>query len=363
MYERRDLRNHFLSIFIFFVLLKSLIQPLNADYVVKEIFNPERYLNLLDDETEVDFSRTGRESDIKEGADFLFVRLDPTFGHLISRFPPLNTSNDDSITSGMILPSGDEFRWYSANGIQAKPTIEEARKCPWSFSACPNGVVHLSFDFLHVKDIDRSSGLRAPVELVSLEPNLRVEYKVETETVRASWLNHVVSEARLPGGISDWTSVEVLVKPNTAEMDLVISNPEGESSYGDSKMLAGPLYNPYNIQENSLSIGPKSHPRRMLTLATIRQEKTPSGYARSKRNVYNSDRRANISAINFEGTNGFVRFDFRNRIRLPRTDAEIGKEEVALDFVLKPGVTSGLLWFAEGAASRSFIIIKVSVNA
>lgn len=221
-------------------------------------------------------------------------------------------------------------------------------------------MVYLRFDFLHVKDIDRSSGLRVPVKLVSLDPYLRVEYEIESEIVRASWANHVVSEARLPGGISDWTTVEILAKPNTAEMDLVISNPEGESAYGDSKMFAGPLYPPFAVQEAGISIGPKNHPRRILTLAAIRQLKSLFGLARPKRTVYNSARGANISAINFDGANGFVRFDFQNRIKLPRTDAEVGREEVALDFVLKPGVTSGLLWFAKGAASKSFIIIKVS---
>ncbi|VUZ40078.1 unnamed protein product [Hymenolepis diminuta] len=359
MYERRVLRNNYVSIFIFFILLQIQIRSINADYVVKEISNPERYLNLLDEETELDFHQIrGEKGDNKNGTDFLFVRLDSSIGHPIFTLPPLDTNSDDSLTSHMILPSGDDFRWYSTNGIRAKPTLEEADKCPWNFSACSNGVVYLRFDFLHVKDIDRSSGLNVPVKLVSLEPYLLVEYEIESEIVRASWANHVVSEARLPGGISDWTTVELLAKPNTAEMDLVISNPEGESVYGDSKMFAGPLYPPYAVQEAGVSVGPKNHPRRILTLAAIRQLKSLSGFARPKRNVYNSDRGANISAINFDGTNGFVRFDFQNRIRLPRTDAEVGREEVALDFVLKPGVTSGLLWFAKGAASKSFIIIK-----
>lgn len=42
MYERRVLRNNSVSIFIFFILLQILIRSLNADYVVKEISNPER---------------------------------------------------------------------------------------------------------------------------------------------------------------------------------------------------------------------------------------------------------------------------------------------------------------------------------
>lgn len=208
--------------------------------------------------------------------------------------------------------------------------------------------------------MDQTGGLKVPVELVALKPYLRVDYDVESGIIQASWAGRIISRAHLLRPISDWTTVEVRVKPKTDEMELFISNPEGESAFGVVDILGDPPAHVDEGHEYSLSVGPMSHQRRVLTLAAVRYPPTPRGVSRSKRSVYSMDRGANISAINFEGTNGFVRFDFRNRIKLPKSDAEVGREEVALDFVLKPGVTSGLLWFAEGTASKSFIIIKVS---
>lgn len=218
----------------------------------------------------------------------------------------------------------------------------------------------MRFEFLHDEDIERGPEIKAPVELVILEPYLRVEYEVNSRTVRGSWMNYVVSEARLPGRISDWTTVEVLVKPKTAEMQLVTTSSEGQSAYGDLKMFAGPLFAPDPTPLPRISVGPKNNSSRVLTLLTVVEQKAPSGLIRSRRDPYIYERGNNVSVINFEGRNGFVRYDFRNRIKLPRSNAEVGNEEVALDFEIKPGVTSGLLWFAEGAASKSFVIIKVS---
>ena len=211
-----------------------------------------------------------------------------------------------------------------------------------------------------MEDVDRELGERDPLNLITVKPYLHVDYDPTTSTVRASWANYVVSEAQLPDGISDWTTVEVWVKPGTAEMDLLISNLEGDSSYGVSRIFVGPLASPNSLSQSSIQVGPTNHTRKILTFVSVTTEEKKVGLSRSRRDVYSYERGANVSALNFEGTNGFVRYDFRNRIKLPRSDAEVGREEVALDFVIKPGVTSGLLWFAEGTASKSFIIIKVS---
>lgn len=219
--------------------------------------------------------------------------------------------------------------------------------------------VYLRFDFLLVEDVDRAVGERGSFNLVTVAPNLRVDYEPSSGIVRASWANYVISEASLPGGISDWTTVEVVVKPDTAEMDLIISTLEGEQAFGRIRTFVGPLALPSSLPPAGIHVGPTSHTRRVLTAISVASEETTT-LTRSRRDVYSYDRGVNVSALNFEGTNGFVRYDFRNRIKLPRSDADVGREEVALDFVIKPGVTSGLLWFAEGATSKSFIVIKVS---
>ncbi|EUB57117.1 Neurogenic locus notch protein [Echinococcus granulosus] len=353
MHERRALWSflHLLPLLLF------LLQPSYGDYVVKEVAEPGRYLNLLDKEMDLRFERDAEGEEV--GSDFLFVRLDSTYGGPFAHVSPMDLSSNDSLTSQMIMPSGEMFPWYSTIGLFAQPTPVETRSCPWNTSACPRNEVYLRFNFLLVEDVDRTVGERDPFNLVTVEPHLRVDYEPASGIVRASWANHVISEACLPGGISDWTTVEVVVKPDTGEMDLAISTPEGEWAFGNIRVFVGPQVLPSSLPPAGIHVGPTNHTRRVLTAVSVANEEMTI-LKRSRRNVYSYERGANVSVLNFEGTNGFVRYDFRNRIKLPRLDAEVGREEVALDFAIKPGVTSGLLWFAEGTASKSFIIIKDS---
>ncbi|VDM18778.1 unnamed protein product [Hydatigera taeniaeformis] len=356
MHERRAQWSYMHLLFLLFLLL---LRPSHGDYVVKEIPKPGPYLTLLDDEVDLDFGHDANANNDDVGADFLFVRLDSTYGSPFARLPPTDLSNNDTLTSQMIMPSGEMFPWYSITGLSAQPTSVETRNCPWNSSACPKNEVYLRFNFLLVEDVDRTVGERGSFNLVTVAPYLHVDYEPMSGVVRASWANYVISEALLPGGISDWTTVEVVVKPDTAEMDLVVSTQEGEQAFGRVRMFVGPLASPSSLPPAGIHVGPTNHTRRVLTAVSVVSEET-TPLSRSRRDSYSYERGANVSALNFEGTNGFVRYDFRNRIKLPRSDAEVGREEVALDFVIKPGVTSGLLWFAEGAASKSFIVIKDS---
>ncbi len=236
--------------------------------------------------------------------------------------------------------------------------------------------MNLVFDFLHVEDVD-STGPSSPLptQLISLggansQSALRVEYEALSGLVRATFGDHLTSEAVLPlsgDGDDDWTRVEVSVKPATLEMDLLLYRPDGSGdvSIGVLKKRAmGPIIPPsLDDASEGITVGPSNSDQKTLTCLSI-DEPAEQPLKRSRRRASDEDytyhRGTNVSALNFEGSNGYVRYDFRNRIRIARPDGDTGKEEVALDFVLKRGVTSGLLWFAEGPASKSYIIIKVS---
>lgn len=105
------------------------------------------YLNLFDDDTDLDFEPPGRDVvSEKDGVDLLFIRLDPNYGRPFTRIPPMDLSNNGSLTSQMILPSGEVFHWHSMNGLSASPTWEEARGCPWNPSACSDSEF---FNYIH----------------------------------------------------------------------------------------------------------------------------------------------------------------------------------------------------------------------
>ncbi|VDD74833.1 unnamed protein product [Mesocestoides corti] len=337
------------------LLVFGLLRPTCCEFVVKELAEPRRYIDLLDGDLDVDFEEPLPE---KDNVDFLFVRLDPAYGSPFKRIPPTDSGSNDSLASNLVLPSGANFPWYSLAGVSIPLTPAEAQQCPWNSSACPRRETYLRFDFLHVEDIDSGARVPGAINLVSVIPNLHVDFEPDSGIVRATWRDHVVSEAKLPSSISDWTTVEVLVKPGTSEMDLEVSTPEGELQLGVPRMFAGPLASPTSRPAVEITVGPSSGASRKVLTSVNVIEDVP--LRRSRRDTYSYSRGTNVSALNFEGTNGFVRYNFRNRIRSLRPDGDVGREEVALDFVMKPGVTSGLLWFAEGPNSKSFIIIKDS---
>lgn len=61
-----------------------------------------------------------------------------------------------------------------------------------------------------------------------------------------------------------------------------------------------------------------------------------------------------VSSLRFP-ENGFVKFEFRNRLR-KNTD----RESLTIEFDLPDGVTDGLIWFSENKAAKSYVYIKVS---
>lgn len=60
-----------------------------------------------------------------------------------------------------------------------------------------------------------------------------------------------------------------------------------------------------------------------------------------------------VSAMDFPD-DGFVRYDFRNRLK-----KGANKEELTINFTLPAGIDSGLIWFAEDETSKSFVYVKV----
>lgn len=220
-----------------------------------------------------------------------------------------------------------------------------------------------------MEDVDGSSSSSGgiltpqPINLVSIQPpGLSVEYDPFNRVVIASYGNYLYSRATMV--LNDWTTVRLALKPSTLEMDLELCDAEGKCSPGVlQSRIFGPLL-PLSTSPG-VTVGPSDPALHTITSLSVVQRDSP--LKRSRRGLgddseYTYNRGSNVSALNFEGSNGYVSYDFRNRIRLarPGTVPDTGTEEVALDFVLRRGVTSGLLWFAEGPTSKSYIIIKVS---
>ncbi|VEL35714.1 unnamed protein product [Protopolystoma xenopodis] len=88
----------------------------------------------------------------------------------------------------------------------------------------------------------------------------------------------------------------------------------------------------------------------------FRRNKWPYGFSPEKMHQM-QQAASTIASVNYEQNGGYVRYDFRNRIKTLPNDPE----EVTLDFSLPKGITSGLLWFADDVNSKSYLFIKVSV--
>ncbi|CAL8109085.1 unnamed protein product [Calicophoron daubneyi] len=266
------------------------------------------------------------------------------------------------------------FSTSFTDGLMFSPSSRGSVQCPWNISACVSGHFTFGFDILppsipvtgrlHILTVSVNDSQFRPTLQYTLLPN---------NTLLTTWNSpdKGISEChgqktKLQDG--KWSTVETTVKVRTGEasttvnglleIDGNVKSAEPLAPVSDMVLLSSPnsflgivlgnlnASKDLRVHEDGLSLRNVY----MDTPDTVRR-RTPRALADTLLGIP-MNRIQDVVGLNLS-RGGFVRYDFRNRIR-----KQVEKEELTLNFTMPIGVDNGLIWFTEDGVSKNYVYIK-----